>query len=173
MVKTVRSGGVAWCAATGKPEATTDTMNTYIRHLLTFLAGIGTILAAKGIIPADQAATVNESGGQLIGPLAIIIGIVAVGVARAVIAWVQKWFGKPDDGGLFVHPATFALSAVLAVAAAVLLGACTVTEADAKSGTVTRKTEFLPPAAFWEALGNLTAKDNGGTIPVVKVRAEK
>lgn len=64
---------------------------------------------------------------------------------------------------------------LLIFACTLLLASCTTVKTDPKSGLVT-KTEFLPPAAMWEVLGNLTAKKNVPATPsatVVRVRAEK
>jgi len=55
---------------------------SYLRHLLTFLAGIGGMLAAWQLItPADVAAA-DAAGSQLIEPLLTLAGLLAVGVAR-------------------------------------------------------------------------------------------
>lgn len=143
-------------------------MNTTIRHLLTFLAGLGAILAAKGLIPAEQTEAVNEAGGKLVEPLTVVIGAVAAVLMRWVIAAVQKLFGKAgkaDGPGLFLHPVTMILAGLMVLAGVTLAG-CTSVETDAKGGVV-KRTEFNPPPAVWELLGQALGRKNATPAPVV------
>jgi hypothetical protein len=63
-----------------------------IRHFLTFLAGIGTILVGWHLIDPEQVAAVNAAGAALIDPLLIIAGAIAACVARLVLAWITNLF---------------------------------------------------------------------------------
>lgn len=70
-------------------------MNTasLFRHLLTYLAGLGGLLLSWNLIAPDQLETVNKAAADLVSPAAIILGAIAAGVARMLLAWVQKLFG--------------------------------------------------------------------------------
>ena len=65
-----------------------------LRHLLTFLAGLGGLFLSWHLIAPDQAAAVDKAGADLIEPLVIIFGAVAAGVARLAIGWGSKFFSR-------------------------------------------------------------------------------
>ena len=71
-------------------------MNTasVIRHLLTYLAGLGGLLLSWHLIAADQVEEVNKAASELMAPAAVILGAVAVTVGRILIAWVQTLFRR-------------------------------------------------------------------------------
>lgn len=73
-----------------------------VRHLLTFLAGIGGILLGWNLIAPEQVAEVNDAGAKLVEPLTVIIGAVAVFLARAALAWFARIFrngtGELENG---------------------------------------------------------------------------
>jgi hypothetical protein len=72
----------------------------FLRHFLTFLAGIGGLLAAAAVIAPADAAAVDAAGGALIEPLTIIGGAVAAGLARLVmgrLGLARDDFPKADD----------------------------------------------------------------------------
>lgn len=65
-----------------------------LRHLLTFLAGLGGLFLSWQIIAPDQVAAVDKAGADLIDPLIIIIGAVAAGIARLALGWISSLFGR-------------------------------------------------------------------------------
>jgi hypothetical protein len=74
-------------------------LTSQLRHFLTYLAGLGTAFAVWHLIAPEQAAEVNKAGSALIEPLMVIIGAVAVFLARAAMAWLGSLFsGKKDNG---------------------------------------------------------------------------
>jgi PPE-repeat protein len=72
-------------------------MKTYIasllRHALTGLTGLGTFLAAKGLIATDEVAAANAAGVSLADALPVVISIV---LARLAITLLGKIF--PGEG---------------------------------------------------------------------------
>jgi len=66
--------------------------SSYLRHILTFLAGLGGLLVSWNLIAPEEVAAVNAAGAELIAPLAVILGAVAACVARLVIALAGKFF---------------------------------------------------------------------------------
>jgi hypothetical protein len=69
-----------------------------LRHLLTFLAGLGALLAARGLIAPQDAPAVDAAGSSLIEPLALILAAVAVAVVRLLMAWCGHTFSVRGDG---------------------------------------------------------------------------
>ncbi len=68
------------------------TLYSYLRHALTFLAGIGGLLLSYQLIAPGDVATANEAGAALIEPLTTLGGLIAAGLARLIIARVGKLF---------------------------------------------------------------------------------
>lgn len=66
---------------------------SFIRHIITGLAGIGGALFLKGLITADQVDQVNQAGANLIDPLSIIFGTLLAGASRWVITIFSNLFG--------------------------------------------------------------------------------
>lgn len=80
---------------------------THFRHLLTFLAGLGAILFAHHLIDPGAVDAVNKAGSQLIEPLVVVLGAVAVVIVRVLLAWAGKRFpglaakiGNQASGGM-------------------------------------------------------------------------
>lgn len=65
-----------------------------IRHLLTFLAGLGGLFLSWQIIAPDQVAAVDKAGADLVDPLVIILGAAAAGIARLALGWISSLFGR-------------------------------------------------------------------------------
>lgn len=82
-------------------KTTRHTMNltSQLRHFLTYLAGLGTAFAAWNLIAPEQVAAVNQAGSALIEPLMVIIGAVAVFLARAAMAKLGSLFSSKDKSG--------------------------------------------------------------------------
>lgn len=72
-------------------------ISSIIRAWLTFLAGIGTMLAAQQIIPAADANAVNQVGADMINPLSVLLGTIAAGLARLLIAWILSFRSRGQD----------------------------------------------------------------------------
>ncbi len=68
------------------------TINTSIRHALTYLAGLGGFLYQHGMIDASGVDAANQAGAALVDPLAIIWGLIAAVVMRFVIFLLGKIF---------------------------------------------------------------------------------
>ena len=64
-------------------------ITSQLRHLLTFLAGLGTSFAAWHIISPDSAAAVDAAAQGLAVPLTALAGAIAVGVSRAAMGWLN------------------------------------------------------------------------------------
>lgn len=78
-------------------------ISSLIRHGLTYLAGIGGFLFQHGLIDASGVDAANKAGEQLIDPLAIITGLMAVVAMRAAIALLGKIFpsiAEKASGGM-------------------------------------------------------------------------
>lgn len=73
------------------------TFLSILRHLLTFLAGLGTLLAARSIISPEDAAAVNEAGAKLIDPLTLIAGAAGAALARWLMTLSQREGGTPSQ----------------------------------------------------------------------------
>lgn len=69
-------------------------ITSQVRHFLTFLAGIGTILLGWGLVDPEAVERVNAAGAALIDPLLIIAGAVAACVARLVLGWISNVFRR-------------------------------------------------------------------------------
>lgn len=67
-------------------------LQSQLRHFFGFLAGIGTMLLSWEFIRPDQVDAVNQAGGDLIAPLAIILGAVGACLFRALISWLGNLF---------------------------------------------------------------------------------
>jgi len=112
-----------------------------LRHLLTFLAGLGGLFLSWQIIAPEEVAAVNEAGAKLIDPLVVIIGAVAAGVARLALTWISNLFRRgAGENGENENGASGGMTLLLMTtcAAAVLGGlpSCTVGEYPI-SGSVT------------------------------------
>jgi hypothetical protein len=69
------------------------------RHLVTFLAGLGAMLAAYGVmVPADAGAA-GAANGALADPAAVALGAVAAAVARLVMIWISGFVRGDKRGG--------------------------------------------------------------------------
>jgi hypothetical protein len=101
-------------------------VSTQVRHLLTFLAGIGTMLLTWNLIAPEQVAAVNKAGGDMIEPLVIILGAVAAGLFRLLISWAGTIFrrgaGEENDDSGKGRPGGAAQLLLLMGTAAVLMG---------------------------------------------------
>lgn len=77
-----------------------DFLLTHLRHQLTFLASLGTMLLGWHLLAPDQVDAVNSAGAELVKPLSIIAGSVGVFVGRLVIAWLGKMLshGTGENG---------------------------------------------------------------------------
>lgn len=76
-------------------DRSTPPMNTLlsqIRHYLTFLTGLGAMLLTQSLITPDQVSQANAAGAQLVEPVMVILGLVAAGVTRLVMALFSKVF---------------------------------------------------------------------------------
>lgn len=89
----VRARGDGKVLAHRKCDATTMNTASLFRHLFTFLAGIGGTLLSVHLIAPDQVEAVNKAGADLITPLMVIGGAVAVCVSRMALTWIYKLFG--------------------------------------------------------------------------------
>lgn len=67
----------------------------FLRHFLTFLAGLGGLLATYSVIAPSDVDAVNAAGASLIDPLVVIGGAVAAGVTRLAMSWLHKQFLGP------------------------------------------------------------------------------
>lgn len=65
-------------------------LQSQLRHLLTFLAGLGTLLLAHNLLAPDQAEALNQAGAALIEPLSVICGAVGAAAARLVLTWLGR-----------------------------------------------------------------------------------
>lgn len=73
-----------------------------LRHFLTGLAAIGTLLLSWSLIAPADVAALNEAGGRLVEPLVIFLSLLAGAIARVLIAFVLNIFrtgsGEDDTG---------------------------------------------------------------------------
>lgn len=69
-----------------------NTLLSQVRHYVTFLAGIGGMLLAQTLITPDQVSQANAAGAQLVEPVMVIVGLVAAGVTRLIMALFAKVF---------------------------------------------------------------------------------
>ena len=67
-------------------------IQSQLRHLLTFLAGIGGLLAAQGVIDAEAAAAIDKAGADLIEPIAVFAGAICAGLTRQAMFLLGKKF---------------------------------------------------------------------------------
>ncbi len=65
-------------------------INSQIRHLLTFLAGIGTYFLGLNLIDAESAEKLNAAGKDLIEPLMIFFSVLAVALSRSAMIWLGQ-----------------------------------------------------------------------------------
>lgn len=65
---------------------------TIIRHSLTFLAGIGGILATCKLIASTDVAAANAAGASLVEPVTLIGGMVAACIIRLAMTWLSLQF---------------------------------------------------------------------------------
>ena len=63
-------------------------IQSQIRHLFTFLAGLVATLAARHLIAPDQADAVTQAGTALMSPLTAFIGVIAVAATRALMTGI-------------------------------------------------------------------------------------
>lgn len=75
-------------------DQSTTTMNilSQLRHLLTYLAGLGTAFAAWHIISPDSAAAVDQAANGLAVALTALAGAIAVGASRQAMTWLATVF---------------------------------------------------------------------------------
>lgn len=142
-------------------------IQSQIRHFLTFLAGLGGILASNNLIGAEQVDAANQAGAALIEPTAVIVGAIAAGLTRALIGWIGKLFGKTSDDGK--RGAGKALGLMLAMCtAAGLMALPSCTTVTAPDGTVTKapdKEAIQEGASFARWIyGIFTADEDEGVI---------
>jgi len=64
--------------------------NSQIRHLLTFLAGIGTYFLGLNLIDAESAEKLNAAGKDLIEPLVVFFSVLAVALSRSAMIWLGQ-----------------------------------------------------------------------------------
>jgi hypothetical protein len=82
-----------------------ETLQSLVRHLLTFLAGLGTTLHAAGLLGAEDVAQVNEQGLTL---QAVIAGVIVAILMRLVMTFSGKLVsahvndGRNDGGSLLL-----------------------------------------------------------------------
>lgn len=74
------------------PHTMNNSISTLIRHALTYLAGIGGYLHHHGLIDATGVDAANQAGAQLVDPLSIIAGLLAVVAARVALGLLGKIF---------------------------------------------------------------------------------
>lgn len=65
-------------------------INSQIRHMLTFFAGIGTYFLGLNLIDAESAEQLNAAGKELTEPLVIFASAVVVVVSRAAMSWLGQ-----------------------------------------------------------------------------------
>lgn len=63
-----------------------------LRHFITGLAAIGTLLLSWSIIAPGDVAAINRAGGDLVEPLVIFLSLVAAAVTRFLIGVVMAKF---------------------------------------------------------------------------------
>jgi hypothetical protein len=82
-----------------------ETLQSLVRHLLTFLAGLGTTLNAAGLLGAEDVAQVNEQGLTL---QAVIVGLIVTVLMRLIMTFSGKLVsahvndGKNDGSSLLL-----------------------------------------------------------------------
>lgn len=82
-----------------------ETLQSLVRHLLTFLAGLGTTLNAAGLLGAEDVAQVNEQGLTL---QAVIAGVIVTVLMRLIMTFSGKLVsahvndGKNDGSSLLL-----------------------------------------------------------------------
>jgi len=64
-----------------------DQLTSLLRHSLTALAGLGTLLAARGCVAAEDAEAVNSAGATLIEVVAVVLAAI---LARLLISLLGK-----------------------------------------------------------------------------------
>jgi hypothetical protein len=69
-------------------------LQSLIRHWLTALAGIGTLLSVHAIIPSEATEQANAAGTLLVEPLAVLAGLVAASVVRILISAAGRVFPR-------------------------------------------------------------------------------
>jgi hypothetical protein len=74
-----------------------DTLQSLVRHALTFLAGMGVTLQSVGLIGTEDVAAVNAAGLRLQDVLA---GLVAMIVTRLLLRYGGKFFGFGQSAGM-------------------------------------------------------------------------
>jgi hypothetical protein len=72
-------------------------LTSQLRHFLTGLAAIGTLLLSWSIIAPGDVAAINEAGGRLVEPLVIFLSLVAAAVTRLVIGLVMARFSRGKE----------------------------------------------------------------------------
>lgn len=60
----------------------------FLRHFITFLAGLGGLLVTYGLVTPTDAAAVDSAGESLIEPLTIVGGAIAAGLSRLLMGWL-------------------------------------------------------------------------------------
>jgi hypothetical protein len=106
-----------------------DQLLSFARHIITFIAGLGTLLAANNLIAPESAAAVDAAGAALVDPLSIVLGALAAGAVRMVMAWIAaKRISATGTGGNMVQ--AWALLVGLAGLSGFGLPACSPGSAD-------------------------------------------
>ena len=72
---------------------------SHFRHQLSFLAALGVMLASWHLLAPEQVEAVNKAGAQLIEPLLVILGAIAVFLSRQVMAWLSGFLVRKDRSG--------------------------------------------------------------------------
>lgn len=75
-------------------------LTSVLRHIVTFIAGLGTLLASYYIIAPESAASVNQAGAALVDPLCVLLGAIAAGFVRLVMAWIASKKFPPTGGNM-------------------------------------------------------------------------
>ena len=93
-----------WASERKPTNNTMKKINSQIRHLLTFLAGIGTYFLGLNLIDAESAEKLNAAGKDLIEPLMIFFSVLAVALSRSAMIWLgqrvpalKNLLGQSDD----------------------------------------------------------------------------
>jgi hypothetical protein len=73
-----------------------DQLTSLLRHALTSLAGLGTLLAARGCVAAEDAEAVNAAGASLIEVLVVVLAAIA---ARLLISLLGKAKNAKNGNG--------------------------------------------------------------------------
>lgn len=73
-------------------------ITSLLRHFLSYLAGIGGLLATYALISPAEVPAANAAGAALIDPLTLLGGAMAAGATRLVLAWITAKRLSVADG---------------------------------------------------------------------------